>query len=1026
MIYNAPGYLTLEQRLLRLQLRLDELSCWRDAETVVLAEGWTLDGAPIRPGDAWPDRQGVHTFAHPRISVPAHWPLEQARIALHLGGEGLVRLRFEGGEEEGFGHDPNHRRHPLLGRGVSLSAEVTARLPFGQPVRHPRFEHAALVLEEPDLPRLLTVLGAAADACTELDQEVADPLLAAAERALTHLDWPSATFPYLQRVKDTRQIQAIWELPSELETPVPAPPLDEAQRESVREARASLENDLAALRERYPKRGSLLLTGHAHLDLAWLWPLAETRRKARRTASSMLGLIRRNPEFHFGQSSAQWYDFVEHDDPELWNRVHEQIEGGRWESVGGMWLEPDCSIPGGEALSRQLLYGQRYFQARFGRRHTVAWVPDCFGFSGALPQLLRLGGLKSFFTIKVNWSETNRFPYDLFWWEGIDGSRVIVHTLDNPDNGYNGQATPASMLATWRNYRGKHVHPESIMPLGFGDGGGGSTQEMLDLVEASRLLPVVPATRWGRIDDLFERLHQAAGEHPLPVWVGNLYLELHRGTLTTQGRTKRLHRQAERGLVAAEVADSLVALAGGEPAPSLEPLWRTVLLNEFHDVLPGSSIHEVYGEAEEQLGDVVGSARAAQRDAVARLVEVSGGSPQGEDALLLVNTELRDRPVRATLERPLLGAQPVPGGYVLASDEEVPALGTRLAVAAAPVEGLEAGDRRLENRRLRVELADDGTLRSVFDKAAGRETLAGPGNQLWAYVDRPRAWDAWDVDSGFRDQAEAISGVESIVVSERGPHRAAIRVVRRFRHSTITQEYRLWSNADRLDVATTLDWHDRRWLLKARFPLAVRSPYATYETAFGTEQRATHQNTSWDAARFEVCGQRFVDLSEPDYGVALLNDGKYGHDVVGSEIGLSLLRSPTYPDTLADEGEQSFVYALCPHRGTWLGGGVLREAEDLNSPLLTRVCGGSEPRTWRPISLRGLPVALGALKPLEDGGGLVLRCYEPQGSRGAVNVDLPQGWGLDGERTLVEDRVDHAQLTFAPFQIHTWALARHS
>ncbi|MBO0746590.1 MAG: alpha-mannosidase, partial [Candidatus Dormibacteraeota bacterium] len=346
------------------------------------------------------------------------------------------------------------------------------------------------------------------------------------------------------------------------------------------------------------------------------------------------------------------------------------------------------------------------------------------------------------------------------------------------------------------------------------------------------------------------------------------------------------------------------------------------------------------------------------------------------------------------------------------------------AVEAAPPPGLEVSDRHLENRRLRVELAEDGTLRSIYDKAARREVLAGPGNQLWAYVDKPRAWDAWDVDPGFRDQAEPVRALESIGITERGPHRAAIRVVRRFRNSTITQEYRLWSNGDRLDIATTLDWHDRRFLLKARFPLAVRAPYASFETAFGVEHRPTHQNTSWDAARFEVAGHRFVDLSEPDYGVAVLNDGKYGHDVVGSDIGLSLLRSPVYPDTLADEGEQSFVYAVCPHQGPWLEGGVLREAEDLNTPLLTRVCGASEARTWRPLTLEGLPVALGALKPLEDGGGLALRCYEPQGARGAVRPTLPEGWELDGEMTLLEERTGEVETAFTPFQVRTWGLVK--
>ncbi|MFZ0216766.1 MAG: glycoside hydrolase family 38 C-terminal domain-containing protein, partial [Candidatus Dormiibacterota bacterium] len=359
---------------------------------------------------------------------------------------------------------------------------------------------------------------------------------------------------------------------------------------------------------------------------------------------------------------------------------------------------------------------------------------------------------------------------------------------------------------------------------------------------------------------------------------------------------------------------------------------------------------------------------------------------------------------------------------VLSSADEVPGLGARVLLHAAPAPGLEVDEHRLENAFVRVELAADGALASVYDKRAGREVLDGPGNQLWAYVDKPRSWDAWDVDAGFQDQGEQVTDVASLQVVERGPHRAAIRILRRFRHSLITQDLRLWANSARLDIATRVNWHDRRWLLKARFPLAVRAPFASFETAFGVEQRPTHRNTSWEGARFEVPGHRFVDLSEPDYGAALLNDGKYGHDVLGSEIGLSLLRSPIYPDPLADEGEQSFTYALCPHQGGWLEGGVLSEAEDLNQPLQARVVAASEARTWQPLRLDGLPLGLGALKTLEDGGGLVLRCYEPRGSRGAVTPVLPTGWRIDGELNLLEDRIGEAETAFRPFQVRSWRL----
>jgi alpha-mannosidase len=358
----------------------------------------------------------------------------------------------------------------------------------------------------------------------------------------------------------------------------------------------------------------------------------------------------------------------------------------------------------------------------------------------------------------------------------------------------------------------------------------------------------------------------------------------------------------------------------------------------------------------------------------------------------------------------------------VATADEVPGLGARAVVDPQPVPGLSVSESHLENAHVRVELADDGTLARVLDKRAGREVLDGRGNQLWAYVDKPRAWDAWDVDAGYPDQAEEIRELASLEVVERGPHRAAIRLRRRFRSSVIEQDIRLWANSPRVELRTRLDWHDRRWLLKARFPVAVRSPFATFETAFGVVARPTHRNTSWDAARFEVAGHRFMDLSEPGYGVALLNDGKYGHDVLGSELGLSLLRSPVHPDPLADEGEHLFTYALCPHPGSWLEGGVLAEAEDLNQPLRARTVRAERGGTWQPLRLEGPALALGCLKPLEDGDGLVLRVYEPQGARGTAALELPERWRAGGELDLLERPVGPHDPLIRPFQVRSWRL----
>ena len=972
--------LTVAQRLDWLEARLEELRQWRDREWLDL-EAWTFDGAPLALGAPWPDRAGVHRLEHPEVTLP--WPAGETRLQLDLGGEALVELRYADGAEA-FGSDPEHRELPVRA-AFAVSAEAVARLPFGEPSREARVATARLVWIDVELERLVRQLELVLEAGRALgDHEAAGPLAEAAARALRELDWPSATHAYLSRVAGTELQRNVWEPPAGLDPRPPA--LDDHARASVVAATAVLERELGELATRYPPAGALTLTGHAHLDLAWRWPLAETRRKARRTLSTAAGLLDRHPAFHFNQSTAQLFAYLEADDPALLERLRELAADGRFEPIGGMWVEPDCVMPAGESLVRQLLYGQRYFASRFGREHTVAWLPDCFGFTPALPQLLRGAGIERFFTIKLTWSETNRFPYDLFWWEGLDGSRVLAHMFDNPEDGYNARAGPGSGLETWRRFRGEN---ESLLSVGFGDGGGGPTEEMIERVAALDGFPALPAQRFGRVDAFFDRVESAE----LPVWARELYLELHRGTLTTQGRTKRAHRRAERDLVAAEALGALEALAGGDPPASLEKAWRVLLRNEFHDILPGSSIREVHEEAEAELAGVSRTAQAAIDAALERLAARFEGDEPG---VLIVNPGLTPRPVR-------FGGVTAPG--------VLEGLEARVVVPGPPAGHVSVAGGVLENDLVRVRLADDGTLESVFDKRLDRELLDGRGNQLWAYVDKPREWDAWDIDATYAEHGEEIPAT-SLVVVEDGPHRVAIRIERRFRDSRIVQDVRLWAGSARIDFATRLDWHDRRWLLKARFPLAVRAPTALFETAFGVVERPTHDNPT----QFEVAAHRFADLAEPGFGVALLNDGRYGHHVVGSELGISLLRSPVWPDPLADEGEQEIVYALMPHVGTWFEGGVLAEAEDLNLPLPARPVRGAG--SLRPLRVDG-PVALGALKALEDGGGMLLRVYEPQGR--AAHVALG-GSTAEADLDLLERETGPPDLELGPFAVRTWRI----
>ncbi|MCX5496736.1 glycosyl hydrolase-related protein [Kaistia dalseonensis] len=1004
--------LTLQQRLDRINVRVEELGFWRDREVVAI-DGWNFEGAPIALGAFWPKKEGVLKLDAKAV-VPEHWSLEDTRLSLDVGGESLIALQPEGSTAaERFGLDPFHQEFPVPAHRFDILIDAVARLPFGEPVREPRLTRAFLLLVDRPVEDLELLLRQVAEAAHFLgDHEVVPHLIAAAEQTFAALDWPSATEDYVSRTAPQRGQQKIWQLPPLKPNPAG---LRQDQRASVVAAFASLREKLVQLKARYPQQGKLAITGHAHIDLAWLWPYAETRRKARRTFHTALQLMEAFPDFVFNQSTAAYYAQIEEDDPALFKAIQAQVKNGQWETVGAMWVEPDTNMPTGESFVRQLLYGQRYFEKKFGVRHRVCWLPDCFGFSGALPQLLQQAGVDSFFTIKVNWSETNKFPHDLFWWEGLDGSRVLAHTFDNPVRGYNGSTEPEAIIGTWKNFRGKVIYDESLLAIGYGDGGGGVTPEMLRRQAQLADFPAVPALTGARVEDFFARAHEIPAK-TLPVWSGEIYLELHRATLTTQSGTKKKHREAERALITAETISSLAMLFGADKPESLETAWRAVLKNEFHDILPGSGIREVYVDAENELAEARDVGLARQRDALDALI---ARLPKGEahDVIVAVNPSLSERPFRVeTADGPL------------ATDATVAPLGVAVIGAHGIVasHGLTVSESLLENAHIRVEIGKDGAIASLYDKRAGREALEGRGNQLWVYpMDKPRNWDAWDLEDDYEAHGIELTEVESVEIVERGPHRAAVKIVKRFRDSTITQTYSLWANAGRIDIKTHLDWHDRRVLLRTLTPVAVRSAYATFECAFGVVCRPTHTNTSWDAAKFEVPGHRFADLAEPGFGVALLNDAKYGHSVHDNVLGLSLLRSPIYPDPLADEGEQSFVYALMPHGGDWFTGGVLREAEDLNQPLLARKATGVAVGAHVPLVVQGHAVALAGLKPAEDSADIVLRVYEPAGGRGGLTVEPASGWSVKGDVNLLEESVardkPHGIL---PFEVRSLLLGK--
>ncbi|MCX6080561.1 MAG: alpha-mannosidase [Chloroflexi bacterium] len=779
--------------------------------------------------------------------------------------------------------------------------------------------------------------------------------------------------------------------------------------ESVPLASAALKEGLACAGAALPV--SMTATGHAHIDVAWLWTLDQTRRKTARTFHTVLRLMEQFPEYHFTQSQPQLYEYIRQDYPQVFAAIQARVAEGRWEPIGGMWVEADCNLSGAESLARQFLLGRSYFRQHFGAQAEsgVLWLPDVFGYAWALPQLIKQSGLDYFFTIKLGWNQYNHLPYDSFWWQGLDGTRVLTHFGTAPENGsayastYNAPATPDSTLGAWKNFQQKEAQTDVFMAFGYGDGGGGPTREMLENLREMAHFPGLPQVRQRSAGEFFHELETQSGAD-LPTWNGELYLEYHRGTYTTQSRNKRANRKSEFSLHDAEFLASLTRQLDPNytyPVETITQAWQLVCLNQFHDIIPGSSIGQVYTESLEQYHAIEQIAETVRRTALDSLSVQFGGD------LLLVNpTSFSRRDLAfvpedysAGLERAgqHLVTQAVVGGLLVDAGELPPYSLTPLyfseKTSGAPATcGLFAAPNLLENDYLRVELSADGDITRIFDKANRRDVLpeGAIANQFQAFEDRPKFWDAWDIDIFYDDKFWLAEAAGSIRVLEAGPLRATLEIKRRILNSSYTQHISLIHNSPRLDFETTIDWRERHILLKVAFPVEILAPVATYEIQWGNVQRPTHRNTSWDWARFETCAHKWVDLGEGGYGVSLLNDCKYGHDIRDNVMRISLLRAPTIPDPEADQGEQGFSYSLLPHSGGWEGSTAL-EAYTLNDPI--RVHGsnvkGHAAQVMEPLSFVSTSssnIIIETVKGAEDGNGVIVRFYESQRRRGEVTL----------------------------------------
>ncbi|MDX2731298.1 MULTISPECIES: alpha-mannosidase [unclassified Streptomyces] len=773
-------------------------------------------------------------------------------------------------------------------------------------------------------------------------------------------------------------------------------------------ARAELATVLAAPAE--PSAHRISAVGHAHIDSAWLWPLRETVRKVARTTSNMTALLEDEPDFVFAMSQAQQFAWIKEHRPEVYAKVKKAVSEGRFVPSGGMWVESDTNMPGSEAMARQFVHGKRFFLDEFGVENDEAWLPDTFGFAAGLPQIIKAAGSKWLLTQKISWSQTNKFPHHTFRWEGIDGTRIFTHFP--PVDTYNCSMKGSEIAHAAKNFKDKGVARHSLAPTGWGDGGGGTTREMVAKAARMRSLEGSATVTWETPAEFFTK---AEAEYPnAPVWVGELYLELHRATLTSQAKTKQGNRRSEHLLREAELWATTAAVRTGFPYPyaELDRIWKTVLLHQFHDILPGSSIAWVHREAEKTYAAVADELNAI----IAAAQRALAGDPESRE-LLVFNSAPHTR-----------GGVPAGGAGAVA------------VVSPGRLAPREGGGYVLDNGLLQVEIDGRGLVVSAYDIGAERETVA-PGqaaNLLQIHPDFPNMWDAWDVDAFYRNTVTDLTELDELTPVEDGGAVGA-RIVRSFGDSRVTQVLTLAPGAKRLDIDTEVDWHETEKFLKAAFPLDIRAERYASETQFGHFYRATHTNTSWEAAKFEACNHRFVHLEEPGWGVALVNDSTYGHDVTRTvrdstagtttTVRVSLLRAPRFPDPETDQGVHRFRHALAP--GAAIGDAV-REGFRINLPE-RRVAGD---RAVAPlVTVDDDAVVVSAVKLADDASGdVVVRLYESTGGRARVRLGIdfefadPRVTDLL-ERPLAEGnvpvRVDGGvQLSLRPFELVTVRLTR--
>ena len=821
---------------------------------------------------------------------------------------------------------------------------------------------------------------------------------------------------------------------------------------------AKAQDYLAKAVEQMPKSSPVTVTaiGHTHIDVAWLWRLKHTREKAARSFSTVFRLMERYPEYVFLQTQPQLYAYIKKDYPEIYEKIKERVKEGRWEVDGAMWLEADCNITSGESLVRQILHGSRFMKEEFNQDTKYLWLPDVFGYSWALPQILRKSGIDTFMTTKISWNQYNRLPHDTFNWRGIDGSEVLTHFISTPDpveDGnttsfytYNGLLEPSTVRGIYDNYQDKEFNSDLLLSYGHGDGGGGVNRDMLEKRRRLDKMPGLPNVKTGKAGEFFDNLHKSAEQTDKYVhtWDGELYLEYHRGTYTSQASIKKWNRTLELAYRDAEILHTWAGqFVGVEdyPAKEIKTGWETILRNHFHDIIPGSSIQEVYEDCEVEYSeanenfkgimDAFATKFITQKDNQWTLINSAGWTRSEVVNIPFENKALAGHFVDENQQ--VLKSEKNDQGYQVAVDD-ITALSSKTIMFVETKKEtakavFEVDKNKITTPFYEIEWNDDGQLTSIYDKSSKRQVIeaGGMGNYLQLFEDKPIQYDAWDIELYYVLKKKVINASKIEVVTNNSLM-ATVRFTYEFGKSVIVQDMNVFSDSRRIDFATNVDWKERQQLLKASFDVDIRATEARYDIQFGNVKRPTHWNTSWDMAKFETVAHQWVDFAERDYGVALLNNCKYGHSVKDKTMSISLLKGAIYPDPTADIKEHTFTYSILPHEGDFVEGNVVEEAWSLNSPILALPGDMLKPNLMEVDSEE--PVVIDAIKKWEDGQGMIVRLHDQTGSKRSITLTPQFEYTSWQETNLMEKPCGESvknsdgkiQLELTPYEVKTFLI----